>query len=86
MQIEFNTSRITKPNAGQPVSRQDTTPSATDTTSFTAAATLEAQLKDVPAVRTDKVALAQSLISNPDYPSAGVLDKVAGLLSAHIAG
>jgi len=85
MQIEFNTSRIAKPTTGQPIARQDTTtPSSTDTTSFTAAASLEARLKDVPAARTDKVALAKSLISDPSYPSAGALDKVATLLSQNI--
>jgi hypothetical protein len=68
MQIEFNTSRIAKPTTGQPIARQDTTtPSSTDTTSFTAAASLEA-----------------SLISDPSYPSAGALDKVATLLSQNI--
>ena len=84
MQIDFNTNRIANSGLNKPIHRQEGTPSSTDTTSFTAAAALNAQLNDVPAVRTDKVALAKSLIKDPDYPPAELLDKVANLMSQNI--
>ena len=83
MQIEFNTSRIAKGDVGQPVARPDAAPVSTDTTSFTSTASLEAQLRDVPAVRVDKVALAKSLITNPNYPPQELLDRIAVLLAVH---
>ena len=83
MQIEFNTSRIAKGDVGQPVTRPAAAPVSTDTTSFTSAASLEAQLRDVPVVRVDKVALAKSLLANPNYPPQELLDRIAALLAVH---
>ncbi len=83
MQIEFNTSRITKADVGQPAARPEAAPASTDTTSFTSAASLDAQLRTVPEVRTHKVALAKSLITNPNYPPQELLDRIAALLAVH---
>ena len=83
MEIEFNTSRIAKRDPGQPVGQREQTPSATDTTSFTATTSLESQLQNVPATRVDKVALAKSLLSNPNYPPQELLDRIAALLAVH---
>ena len=82
MQIEFNTSRITKADVGQPAARPEAAPASTDTTSFTSSS-LDAQLRNVPEVRTDKVALAKSLITNPNYPPQELLDRIAALLAVH---
>ena len=83
MEIEFNTGRIGNRDAGQPVTRPSTTATATDSASFTSAATLESQLINVPAVRVDKVALAKTLITNPNYPPTELLDRIAALLAVH---
>ena len=83
MEIEFNTSRIAKRDATPPAARTDSAPSATDTTSFTAATSLDSQLQSLPASRVDKVALAKSLISNPNYPPHELLHRIAALLAVH---
>jgi hypothetical protein len=81
MNIELNTSRIPKPTSGEPVTKRDTTPTVSDAASFPAATSLEARLSDIPAVRTDKVELAKSLISNSQYPPDDLLDRIAVLLA-----
>ena len=84
MQIDFNTSRFAKGDVSQPpVTRPEVSAGATETTSFTSAASLEAQLRDVPAVRTEKVALAKSLVANPNYPPQELLDRIAALLAVN---
>jgi hypothetical protein len=83
MHIEFNTSRISKGDLGQPTSRPEASTTSTDTTSFTSTATLEAQLRAEPETRVDKVALAKSLINNPNYPPQELLDRIATLLAVH---
>ncbi len=84
MQIDFNTSRIAKGEVSQPtVTRPADAQVSTDTTSFTSTASLEARLRDVPPARVDKVALAKSLITNPNYPPQELLDRIATLLAVH---
>ncbi len=84
MQIEFNTSRITKGEVSQPpVARPEVGARSTDTTSFTSTASLEAQLRDVPPVRVDRVAMAKSLLTNPNYPPRELLDRISALLAVH---
>ena len=83
MEIEFNTSRIAKRDAAPPTARTESTPSPTDTTSFTATASLDSQLQSVPATRVDKVALAKSLVANPNYPPQELMDRIATLLAVH---
>ena len=83
MEIEFNTSRIAKSDLPQPVVRQDSPPVTADTTSFTATNSLDGQLQNVPASRVDKVALAKTLITNPNYPPQELLDRIAALLAVH---
>jgi hypothetical protein len=83
MEIEFNTSRIAKRDLTPPAVRTGSAPAATDTTSFTATNSLDGQLQNVPASRVDKVALAKSLITNPNYPPAELLDRIAALLAVH---
>ena len=83
MEIEFNTSRIAKREIALPATRGDASAATTDTTSFTATSSLEGQLLNVPAVRVDKVALAKSLLTNPNYPPTELLDRIAALLAVH---
>ena len=83
MEIEFNTSRLAKRDLTPPVARPGSPPPAVDTTSFTATTSLDGQLQNVPATRVDKVALAKSLITNPNYPPTELLDRIAALLAVH---
>jgi hypothetical protein len=83
MEIEFNTSRIAKRDSSQPVAKREATPSVSDTTSFTAAASLEAKLSDAYAVRPEMVEKAKSLLAIPNYPPTELLDRIAALLAVH---
>jgi hypothetical protein len=81
MEIEFNTSRVARADSGQPVARQQETPSVSDNTSFTATDSLEARLNVLPTVRPEQVDQAKSLLSNPNYPPVELLDRIAKLLA-----
>jgi hypothetical protein len=83
MEIEFNTSRVASRDSGQPVARQEATPSVSDTMSFMASASLEGKLSALPTVRPEKVDLAKSLLANPNYPPTELLDRIAILLAVH---
>ena len=85
MEIEFNTSRVARPDSGQPVARQQATPSVSDNTSFTATDSLEARLNALPTVRPEIVDQAKSLLANPNYPPAELLDRIAKLLAEYNA-
>jgi len=45
---------------------------------------LDQSLQAAPTVRPEKVARAKALLSDPTYPSAGVLSRVADLLTQHL--
>jgi hypothetical protein len=83
MEIEFITSRVARPDSGQPVARQEVTPSVSDNTSFTATDSLEARLNTLPTVRPEQVDQAKSILANPNYPPAELLDRIAALLAVH---
>jgi hypothetical protein len=55
--------------------------SATDDTSFTSSSALEAALKITPDVRPSAVDRAKELISNPNFPSADTIKKLAGFFA-----
>ena len=44
---------------------------------------LNQALASSPEVRADQVARAKALVADPNYPSTGQLDKIAGLLAAN---
>ena len=81
MQIEFNTNRIAKRDSSQPVAQRAATSSASDTASFADSASLQAKLNDLTTVRPEKVDQAKSLLANPNYPPADLLDRIATLLA-----
>ena len=85
MEIEFNTSRIASRDSGQPVARQEATPSVSDTASFTTSASLEGKLNALPTVRPEQVEQARSLLANPNYPPAELFDRISKLLAIHLA-
>ena len=81
MEIDFNMNRVSKPEPSQSVARQEVTP-VTDGAWVSSA--LENQLRNLPAVRPEKIAEARALISDSQYPPDDVLDRIAVLLAAHI--
>jgi len=83
MEIEFNTSRIAKSDSGQQVAKREATPSVSDSASFTTTASLEGKLNALPTVRPELVERAKSLLANPNYPPAELLDRIAALLAVH---
>jgi hypothetical protein len=85
MEIEFITSRVARPDSGQPVARQQAAPSVSDNMSFAATDSLDARLNALPTVRPEIVDQAKSLLSNPNYPPVELLDRIAKLLADHAA-
>ena len=83
MEIEFNPGRVPKAEPSQPAARPSATPAADDT-SFQVSAALQDKLKNLPAVRPEKVAQAKALVSDTQYPPGFVLDRIAVLLAIHV--
>ena len=81
MEIEFNTSRVARPDSGEPVGKPQASQPASDVASFPSAASLENALSNVPAVRPEKVEQAKALIADTQYPPNDILDRIAVLLA-----
>jgi hypothetical protein len=61
-------------------------PAETDSTmSFERTKALEETLRQSSSVRSDKVAQAKALVSDPNYPSDDVLSRMSDLLASHLA-
>lgn len=84
MDIEFNTNKISKPEPAQPVTRQDAVRRVEDDATFKNTEALENKLKDVPLIRSDKVAHASRLLTNVQYPPEEVLNSLATLLALNL--
>lgn len=83
MEVDFNPSRVPSSGPSQPPARQDAA-AATDAASFDVTAALQDKLKNLQAIRPEKVELAKSLVSNPAYPPDDVLDRIAVLLATRL--
>ncbi len=84
MEIDFNPSRIPKPDVGQPVTRPSDTSAVSKAADSPAPASLQSKLNDLPLVRPEKVAQASALVSNSDYPPGYIVDRIASLLALHL--
>lgn len=88
MEIEFNPGQIPKTELSPPVGRQDTTPAASDSTTFSASSSMAASLQDklnaTPLVRQGKVDQAMQLASDEHYPPDYFEERIAILLALHI--
>lgn len=84
MEIEFNTSKVNKPEPVTPVTRQDAVRRVEEDASFENTAALEAQLRELPDVRSEKLEQARALLSNVQYPPEQVLNSLAALLAMKI--
>lgn len=83
MEVGFNPGRIPAAGPSQAAARQSTA-AAADATSFNVSAQLQDKLKNLQAVRPEKVNLGQSLVSKPSYPPDDVLDRIAILLAIQL--
>lgn len=91
MEVEFNTGLTgnTPVNpVGQSQVRQEPVQSATAASamSFNNTEALEQKLQETPTVRPEAVARAAALLSDPNYPSDEVMNRVATVLSQNITG
>jgi hypothetical protein len=88
MEIEFNPGNIANTGASQPQSpvRRETIQPAENNMSFDRTQALEQTLKETPQVRPDVVARASALVSDVNYPSDELLNKLAGVLARNING
>jgi hypothetical protein len=77
MEIEFNPGQIPETELSQPAGRQDTTPAALDSTTFSASSSMTASLQD-------NVDQAMKLASDEHYPPDYVEERIAILLALRI--
>ena len=84
MEVELNPGRIMNSGMNQPVQRQEATQPVENTMSFERIQALETNLKETAQIRPEAVARASALVSDPNYPSDNLLNKVAGVLAKNI--
>ncbi|MGC9942472.1 MAG: hypothetical protein ABSE48_11600 [Verrucomicrobiota bacterium] len=81
MEVEFNPGLNVNSVAGQPVARQQNIQPADTTMSFERTQALQKTLQETPQVRPEAVTQASALISDENYPSDTLLNKMAGFLA-----
>ena len=86
MEVEFNPGLSVNPGTGPTIARQQPTPPADTTMSFERTQALEKTLQETPQVRPEAVTQASALVSDENYPSDALLNKMAGLLANKISG
>jgi hypothetical protein len=85
MKIEFNPSSITNSTAAQPAAQpQAAQPAAGDTASLGNSDALKAAVNNVSLVRADKIAAANALIADPNFPTDAMLKAVASIIAGKI--
>ena len=84
MVVEFNTGGANYIPVRQTSARRaDATPADDSSVSFSTSS-LQQTLKDLPQVRSDKVAQASALVSDSSYPSDTALNQLAGFLAKRL--
>ncbi len=84
MEIEFNPSRIPKTGYSEPVARWEPVKAGQQTAPSPSASDLEAKLKEIPLLRSEKVDQIKPLTSDLKYPPNGLLYSISALLAANI--
>jgi ABC-type uncharacterized transport system involved in gliding motility auxiliary subunit len=84
MKIEFNPSRATNPAAAQPAAQPPAAQPAGDTASLGNSEALKAAVNNVSLVRADKVAAANALVADPNFPTDAMLRSVASIIAGKI--
>ena len=83
MRVNPNSEPLGVTRVPSPVVARDTRLEA-DQQSFASAETLSRALEQTPAVRTDKVAQAQKLVTDPAYPPLELIKKIAALIAPDV--
>lgn len=87
MVVEFNTGGANYIPVRQAATRPAAATAADDSAvSFDATQSLQQTLQQGPAVRPEKVAQANALLSDGNYPSDAALNQLAGLLANRLQG
>jgi hypothetical protein len=86
MEVDFNAGLTGNSPVGQSPVRREPAQSAASAMSFNNTEALEQTLKETPTVRPEAVNRAAALLSDPDYPSDEVMDRVATALAQNING
>jgi hypothetical protein len=86
MEVEFNAGLTGNTPVSQSPVRREPAQTAASPMSFDNTQALEQTLKQTPTVRPDVVNRAAALLSDPEYPSDEVLDRVANTLVQNISG
>lgn len=84
MEVEFNVGLAANNTVSQSPIRRESPPPAANAMSFENTQALEQTLKETPTVRPEAVDRAAALLSDPNYPTDEVLNRVATLLSQNI--
>jgi hypothetical protein len=84
MEVEFNVGLGANNPVSQSPVRREATPPAASAMSFENTQALEQTLKEVPTVRPEAVERASALLSDANYPSDEVLNRVATVLAQNI--
>ena len=85
MKIEFNPSSITNSTAAQPAAQpQAAQPAASDTASLGNSDALKAAVNNISLLRADKIAAANALIADPNFPTDTMLKAVASIIAGKI--
>lgn len=88
MEVEFNAGLTgNTPVSQSPVRREPAqSAAAASPMSFDSTQALEQTLKETPTVRPEAINRAAALLSDPNYPSDDLMDRVANVLSQNITG
>ncbi len=84
MEVEFNAGLAANSPVSQSPVRRAPAPSAGSTMSFEYTQALEQTLKETPTVRPEAVNRAVALLSDNNYPSDEVMDRVATTLAKNM--
>lgn len=86
MEVEFNAGLTGNSPVSQSPVRREPAQTAASVMSFNNTEALEQTLKETPTVRPEAVNRATALLSDPDYPSDEVMDRVANALAQNLDG
>ena len=84
MRIERNYQTTTAANI-EKAAKPATPATGSSVSAFQEAHQLNQAMANTPTVRADQVARAKALIADPNFPSSGQLEKVAGLLANNLS-
>lgn len=85
MEVNLNSSLSRSAETVQPPARPAPTRPAANAMSFERTQALETMLNQASPLRPNLVAKAGGLVADPNYPTDGMLQQMAGLLATHLS-